>query len=313
MSDPIQSLEKRQELEELAALEGLEGQESLQLSEPETPASERSLLALIATLFLPGLGHALRGHARRGIYFLLALLSLWLVFTVLSAWWMVALPAVVIATFAWLAACAFDAYRLPKKEQATKMWFIFAAVCGFTWLIAPVAMSATVRAVSVEAFKVPSAAMCPTLQVGDQMFVDKTAYRGGSPARGDIVVYEGRQNMAFVHRVVAVAGQEVEVDPKGRVTVNGEAAKVEPAKEPACQSALAHSEVLGTTHGIVLGPGDGLTAKLRVPEGHVFVLGDNRPNSADSRSVGTISTDSILGRPYRRYMRDGAVSFAKIE
>jgi signal peptidase I len=275
--------------------------------------SERSLWALLATVLLPGLGHALRGHAMRGVYFLLSLLALWFLFTVLSAWWLIAVPGAFVATIAWFSVCAFDAYRLQKRDQPTKAWFVFAGVAGVTWLIAPMVMSAVVRMVSIEAFKVPGGSMCPTLEVGDHMFVDKTAYRGDTPARGDVVVYESEQGVAFVHRVVAVAGQEVQVDTSGRVAINGEATKLEATKETACGGAATHTEAVGTPHQVVLGDAGGLSAKLRVPAGHVFVLGDNRPNSADSRTVGTVPKDAIVGRAHRLYLRAGSLRFSKID
>lgn len=121
--------------------------------------------------------------------------------------------------------------------------------------------------------------MYPTLEPNDYLILNKISYRFHKPERGDIVVFktslktsEG-QDKNLIKRVIAVEGDEIVVE-NGNVYVNGEK--------------LKEDYINGNST-----PGDN---NLVVPENNVFVMGDNRPGSFDSRDMGTIEIDKIEGK-----------------
>ena len=166
--------------------------------------------------------------------------------------------------------------RQRKKRRAgfTELWLTilvaFALVFGF------------VRPFVLEAFRIPSESMVPTLEVGDRVFVNKFIYRFTEPERGDIVVFEsvngGEEDL--IKRVVGVPGDEVEVRG-GTLLVNGE-----PQNEP-----YLNRE----------NPDDSFFGPSRLSEGEVFVMGDNRANSADSRVFGPLPVENIEGEAFMRF------------
>jgi signal peptidase I len=166
--------------------------------------------------------------------------------------------------------------RQRKKRRAgfTELWLTilvaFALVFGF------------VRPFVLEAFRIPSESMVPTLEVGDRVFVNKFIYRFTEPERGDIVVFEsvngGEEDL--IKRVVGVPGDEVEVR-SGTLLVNGE-----PQNEP-----YLNRE----------NPDDSFFGPSRLSEGEVFVMGDNRANSADSRVFGPLPVENIEGEAFMRF------------
>jgi signal peptidase I len=124
------------------------------------------------------------------------------------------------------------------------------------------------RAFVTEAIVIATGSMEPTLPVGRRMFVNKLAYRFGSPQRGDIVVFpspvEAKKDL--VKRVIAVEGDEVKIVEK-KVVLNGT-----PLDEPYAVHDRKDERL--TDDNLDVG---------KVPAGHVFVLGDNRDHSGDSR------------------------------
>lgn len=123
---------------------------------------------------------------------------------------------------------------------------------------------------------IPSASMEPTIKTGDVVLVNAMSYKADSTVRrGDVVVFRYKGN-DLIKRVVATSGDTVDI-ANGEVLINGEAA----------QQYYIKDDVLtdGETH-------------ITVPSGKVFVLGDNRSNSKDSRMIGCISTDDILGQAF---------------
>jgi signal peptidase I len=147
-------------------------------------------------------------------------------------------------------------------------------------------------------YVVPSGSMEHTLQPGDRVIVDKLAYGlrvpftlaritpGEAPARGDVVVFDAPDSgTRLIKRIVAVGGDVLEVRG-GHVTVNGASGDGKAALE------------LRRGGGPDVGP-------LRVPEGHVFVMGDFRGNSRDSRYFGFVREDGIYAKATRVYYRSG--------
>jgi signal peptidase I len=152
-------------------------------------------------------------------------------------------------------------------------------------IAAGVLIALTAQAFFVQAFWIPSPSMAPTLEVGDRVLVNKLSYRTHEVNRGDLVVFERPPQAAhggqdeikdLIKRVVAVGGDTIE-GHGGQVYVNGER-----IDEPYL--------VEGT-------PTDDLDREV-IPEGYVFVMGDNRTNSEDSRVFGPIDEDTIVGRAF---------------
>jgi signal peptidase I len=165
--------------------------------------------------------------------------------------------------------------RTPKKAGGLVEFLVILAV-------AFVLVFGFVRPFVLEAFRIPSESMVPTLLVGDRVFVNKFIYRFTEPERGDVVVFEsvngGEEDL--IKRIVALAGDEVEVR-NGTLLVNGEA-----REEPYLNRNLPFNDSYGPSE---------------VPEGHVFVMGDNRANSADSRVFGPLPIENIEGEAFVRF------------
>ena len=142
----------------------------------------------------------------------------------------------------------------------------------------------------VQAFKIPSGSMKETLQVGDHILVNKFVYTFTAPGRGDVIVFKFPQDESrdFVKRVIGLAGETLEIR-EGRVSVDGK-----PFEEPYA------------VHLDGGGRGDGRRSResfgpVKVPEGHLFVMGDNRDSSQDSRYWGFLNAQKIRGRAFMVY------------
>ena len=152
------------------------------------------------------------------------------------------------------------------------------------------------RGVAVMAVKVPSGSMLPTLQVGDHVLVSPLRYglrlplvgwlvRWADPRPGDVVVFAGPQDATqdYVKRVAAVGGELVELRA-GRLFVDG-APRSLPGDPPDTPS--AHSQLVARTDNF--GP-------IAVPVGKLFVLGDSRDRSIDSRVWGFVDVGDVRGQ-----------------
>jgi len=131
-----------------------------------------------------------------------------------------------------------------------------------------------------QATRVDGHSMTPSLIDGERLIIEKMSSRFSPPQRGDIVVIDPPSHTGppLIKRVIGLPGEMVAVE-QGHVLINGE-----PLDEP------YRSE-----------PTRGVFAPSLVPEGHVFVMGDNRPASNDSRAFGAISYQHVVGKAWLRY------------
>ena len=174
----------------------------------------------------------------------------------------------------------------------------------------------SVRSFAYEPYRIPSGSMEPTLEIGDFIFVNKFVYglrlpitntrivEVGSPKRGDVVVFQlpSDPSANFIKRMVGLPGDEIEYRGK-RLRINGEPVELSdplPVDPESFYSILKAEEVLdGARHDVHFIRGrNGREGTFSVPDGHYFVMGDNRDNSRDSRYPGVsfIPEDRLVGR-----------------
>jgi len=177
-------------------------------------------------------------------------------------------------------------------------------------LLAMLLLLGTARASFANHYHVPSGSMQPTLQPGDRVVVDMSAYglrvpftrhvlvERDRPRRGDVVVFDSpRDGTRLIKRVVAVAGDRVELHD-GRLSIDG---------VPMADDGEAGAERFGVRVArLDLADGGGPDiAGAVVPPGHVLVLGDHRGNSVDARWFGFVEADAIYARAVAVYWRRG--------
>jgi signal peptidase I len=166
-------------------------------------------------------------------------------------------------------------------------------------LLVALALALFIRTFFVQAFKIPSGSMLPTLQIGDHLLVNKLLYGLRIPVygtrlfdyfepdRGDIIVfvYPEDREKDFIKRVIGIPGDEIEIRNK-KLYRNGE-----PVGDEAYARYAEPAEP---------GPRDNF-GPVTVPEGHVFVMGDNRDHSFDSRFWGFVPYEDIKGKAFVIY------------
>jgi signal peptidase I len=191
------------------------------------------------------------------------------------------------------------------------------------------AIALLLRILVAQPFAIPSGSMAPTLLPGDFVLVDKRAYGwslaslpmaaplmrpggtaagrfGGSAVQpGDVIAFVGPDGRDYVKRVIAEGGDRVSL-VGGVLHLNGRTFPCRPASGGLCRESLPN----GAAH-LIRSNGTGPTAdfgELTVPEGHYFVLGDNRDASADSRvprsegGVGLVPDGQVIGRAARIFL-----------
>ncbi len=176
-----------------------------------------------------------------------------------------------------------ELYREPRERRRRK-WRGGLRELLVTILIAAVLVFGFIRPFVVEAYRIPSESMVPTLEVGDRVLANKFVYRFSEPKRRDIVIFdgvEGEEDEMLIKRVVGVAGDEIQVQGD-TLYVNGE-----PQEEPYLNKRR--------------GPSRSSYGPTKVPPGHIFVMGDNRDNSGDSRVFGPVSLEDVKGEAFLRF------------
>lgn len=289
-----------------------------------SPPSPRRLLALAGSLAMPGLGQLYLGDPVRGSLFLLAVAlavpgATRLALAAPPRWlWVVTLLGVAVAVgiYVWSAVDAFR--RAPRSMMTAPSWrrpgvYVLYAAVGYALVLAP--STAYVREELLETFVVPTGSMTPTILPGDRILADKRVGRRGGVKvwRGALAVfiYPNDRTSVFIKRVIGLPGDRIELDGPA-LRVNGQDA----SREASGSSVTTLSTTISAPPGLrlareradrgdyqVLWPADsgapgghsGTMPKssLVVPDGQVFVLGDNRDAAVDSRRFGTVPLADI--------------------
>jgi len=174
-----------------------------------------------------------------------------------------------------------------------------------------------IRSFIFEPFRIPSGSMMPTLLQGDFIFVKKYAYglrlpvsetkimETGEPERGDVIVFRlpSDTNINYIKRVVGLPG-DVVIYERHRLTINGVRIDLEQHADATPRDPRFVEQLGDREHEILIRNSayttrDGL---YTVPEGHYFVMGDNRDNSKDSRFIESIPESHLVGEAVRIWM-----------
>ncbi|MEP4476422.1 MAG: signal peptidase I [Lentilitoribacter sp.] len=195
-------------------------------------------------------------------------------------------------------------------------------------LIQAIILAVFIRTILFQPISIPSSSMEKTLLVGDYLFVSKFSYGyskfslpfspnlfdgrifGSDPERGDIIVFRpaNEPGTDYIKRLVGLPGEKIQVTD-GVLYINGEAVKRElvgdytpegaqgaGAGVPIYKETLPNGVSYDTLDLSPRSPGDN-TREFTVPEGHYFMMGDNRDNSSDSRfAVGFVPYENLVGK-----------------
>lgn len=196
------------------------------------------------------------------------------------------------------------------------------------------------RSFVVEPFRIPSGSMIPTLQIGDFILVQKYAYGLrlpvahtkildiGEPRRGDVVVfrYPRDPSLDYIKRVIGVPGDHLRYDRK-RLYINGTPVDlkiegkyvIDNNQGYTMELALLKERLDEVEHQILVDPVSDMTTQCltngeyTVPEGHYFVMGDNRDNSNDSRVWCAVPEENLVGKAFLIWMNwNGGIDWGRI-
>ncbi|NLH15578.1 MAG: signal peptidase I [Phycisphaerae bacterium] len=279
----------------------------------------RPWTAVALSLLLPGLGHIYCGDIKSGLPVILIIMMfplLWMVGTLKEGriigplafmmWGIVLLATILASIHVWFLArqTRWD-YRLKDYNRwDVYLCLIAISVGGTLWY------AIYFRDKVMEAFRVPSVSMYPSIDRGDRLIANKLAYQQDPPAIGDIVLFTNPadRHQSYIKRIVALPGDIVELRD-GKLWINKQPLQSQSvpvtgvAKGDRTMKGQTFLETnRGKTYPIFLSdmPDADHAAKnfgpVQIPEHHCFVMGDNRFDSRDSRHFGTLPLVCLRGK-----------------
>jgi signal peptidase I len=256
----------------------------------------RPWVAALLTLVTRGLGHLYAGAPKRGLILFgieQFLLVAFAVITLVVIANIIFLIFAVAGGFAFTVFCVVDAVSIARRKKANyelakyNRWFAYVGYVVVLSVLISSLLSVVIKANLVQAYKIPSGAMIPTLLIGDHLLANKYIYKTAEPTHGDIIIFPYPEDPSrdFVKRLIAVEGDVVEMKDK-RLYLNG--------KEQ------MESYIINTDNRIRKDVRDNF-GPITVPPGNLFFMGDNREQSYDSRFYGFVPKNTIKGKAMTLY------------
>jgi signal peptidase I len=255
------------------------------------------LIAALLSLVTPGLGQLYNGQILKGICFFLASFLIPIILALAGVqsqfYGLVLILLLSICLWLFIIGEAFFSARRKKEVVLKKYnkWYVYLLIIllmiGSLVIPRDIVVNIANETVRFRAYRMATGSMEPTLSVGDYIIADFKYFEKNELQSGDLVIlqYPKDPTKLFVKRVIALEGEKIEIRNK-QVYVNDEAIP---------ESYKAHKGIdMGEVWRDNIEP-------VVIPSGHCFVLGDNRDNSMDSRAWGSVSTNSIEGKPLYIY------------
>jgi signal peptidase I len=278
------------------------------------PMVRRPVVAVLLSVTATGLGHIYCGRLTKGlilffISFAFAPIMARAARSAASTALLLMVVGSVLLMLALFFYAAVDAAVLARRigphytPREYNRWYLYIVMIAVA-VSYPTDMSGTIREHLLQAFKIPSSSMAPGILPGDRVFLNKAIYGLKPPQRGDAVVfiYPDDRRLYYIKRLVALPGDSIEIK-NNRVWINDQplAHKNTPPQEINFKATKKTTYLEEKNHhhsySIIIEDSKMDTmAKLTVPHGHCFVLGDNRAHSRDSRHFGPIPLADVKGR-----------------
>lgn len=251
-------------------------------------------IAILLTILSTGLGHVYCGQVKKG----LALFIIPFVFAVGAFSLLKIFPSILLLisflsiSLVYLAYCIIDVFKIAKQNSPIyeikkyNRWYVYVALYLVTICIPQPLSGEYIKSNIVQAFKIPSGSMIPTLQIGDWLLA-KTDHKAKSNInRGDLIIfiYPKDRSKFFIKRVIATEGETISMKNK-KVSIN--------------DSEINETYAVNSDPGIFdqqSNPRDNFQP-IKVPQNSLFVMGDNRDNAYDSRFWGFVQKSDVIGKP----------------
>jgi len=166
--------------------------------------------------------------------------------------------------------------------------------------VVAIGLALVIQAYLVKPYRIPSPSMVDTLEIGDRVLVNRVVYHLKDLEHGDVVVFRWPKNrdVVFIKRVVGLPGDRLQAKD-GKLYVDG-VAQEEPYVHKT-NGVTDPTNPSGTIVGTTMSQPWGLSDEYTVPDGHYFMMGDNRTNSDDSRVWGPVPENDLIGEAFFVY------------
>jgi signal peptidase I len=274
----------------MSSILGLSEPDPIPVAEPPVPSIRRPFIrrlsAALLSSIVPGTGQFLLGQIRAGAFFLAGFVA------VLMLFWPVRLPGsyvglllCMLALAGFSIAAAWHALRSPEdRDQPSSGWWLLLFIL-IAYVSSRVDANLAGRLAGFRPFLIPVSSMERTLVIGDRLVADMRYYHSNRPHLGDVVIFN-HQNVIAVKRVIAVAGDTI-LGRNGLVYLNGNLLE---------ERYVQHLNAMG---GPIYAGAINDFGPITVPPGQLFVMGDNRDVSFDSRwrQYGPVYLGDLVGKP----------------